>query len=63
MICRGDIDTYDSQKDYVGQSGMDGDLLDALTEREQEILSLIAEGLSNQAIADRLFLTLGTVKW
>lgn len=42
---------------------MDGDLIDALTEREQEILSLIAEGLSNQAIADRLFLTLGTVKW
>ncbi len=42
---------------------MDGDLLDALTEREQEILGLIAQGLSNQAIANRLFLTLGTVKW
>jgi predicted ATPase/DNA-binding CsgD family transcriptional regulator len=42
---------------------MDGDLLEVLTEREQEILNLIVEGLSNQAIADRLFLTLGTVKW
>jgi predicted ATPase/DNA-binding CsgD family transcriptional regulator len=42
---------------------MDDDLLEALTEREQEILSLIAAGLSNQAIADQLFLTLGTVKW
>jgi predicted ATPase/DNA-binding CsgD family transcriptional regulator len=47
----------------VRQSGMDGDLLDALTTREQEILGLIAEGLSNQDIAERLFLTLGTVKW
>src|SRR5215471_17483838 len=42
---------------------MSGDLLEALTEREQEILNLIVEGLSNQAIADQLFLTLGTVKW
>lgn len=42
---------------------MDDDLLEALTEREQEILNLIVEGLSNQAIADQLFLTLGTVKW
>ncbi len=42
---------------------MDGELPDALTEREQEILGFIAAGLSNQDIADRLFLTLGTVKW
>src|SRR5205823_5409743 len=36
---------------------------DQLTQRELEILRLIAEGLNNQAIAGRLFLTLGTVKW
>ena len=38
-------------------------LLDPLTEREIELLSLIAEGLANQAIAQRLFISLPTVKW
>nr|NIV33860.1 DNA-binding response regulator [Anaerolineae bacterium] len=32
------------------------------TEREEEILALIAEGLANQEIADRLVIALGTVK-
>ncbi|MBI5670690.1 MAG: tetratricopeptide repeat protein [Chloroflexi bacterium] len=36
---------------------------DALTTREIEILRLIADGLSNQEIAHKLFLTQGTVKW
>jgi predicted ATPase/DNA-binding CsgD family transcriptional regulator len=36
---------------------------DPLTEREREILALIAEGLTNQQIADQLYLTLDTVKW
>lgn len=34
-----------------------------LSERELAILRLIAEGLSNQQIADHLFLALTTVKW
>lgn len=34
----------------------------ALTRRETEVLVLVAEGLSNQAIAKRLHLTEGTVK-
>jgi DNA-binding CsgD family transcriptional regulator len=37
--------------------------LDALTARELEILRLIADGLSNREIAEKLFLTLGTVRW
>ncbi|MCC6446229.1 MAG: response regulator transcription factor [Armatimonadetes bacterium] len=35
---------------------------DGLTEREVEILSLVARGRSNKEIADSLFLTVGTVK-
>ncbi len=34
-----------------------------LTRRQLEILRLIADGLTNAAIAERLFLTEGTVKW
>ena len=36
--------------------------LDVLTEREREVLALIAEGLSNPAIGERLFLSPKTVE-
>jgi DNA-binding NarL/FixJ family response regulator len=33
-----------------------------LTERELEVLQLIVEGCSNAAIAEKLYITVGTVK-
>jgi LuxR family maltose regulon positive regulatory protein len=48
--------------------GPDGDLLptsslvEPLTEREMEVLALVAQGHSNRQIADELYLAVGTVK-
>jgi pimeloyl-ACP methyl ester carboxylesterase/DNA-binding CsgD family transcriptional regulator len=42
---------------------MDGRAFDQLTEREHEILVRLSNGLSDQQIADELFLSLNTVKW
>jgi PAS domain S-box-containing protein len=41
----------------------EGDLTRLISPRQIEILSLVAEGLSNSEIASRLYLTESTVKW
>jgi LuxR family maltose regulon positive regulatory protein len=38
-------------------------LVESLSDREIEVLSLVAEGLTNQQIAQKLVLSLSTVKW
>jgi DNA-binding NarL/FixJ family response regulator len=46
----------------VGRRREGPDALEDLSEREREVLGLIAEGRSNQAIAQRLFITERTVE-
>jgi LuxR family maltose regulon positive regulatory protein len=42
--------------------GPDSELIEPLSEREIEVLQLIAEGLTNQEISSQLYLSLNTVK-
>src|SRR5690606_183528 len=43
-------------------AGRKGDPVEPLSEREVEVLKLIAQGLSNREIGEKLFLALDTVK-
>ena len=40
----------------------DAALADALTQREREVIEFVAQGLRNQEICDRLWLSMPTVK-
>ena len=44
-------------------SKKDEALIEPLGERELEVLRLVAEGLSNEAVGAKLFISVGTVKW
>jgi LuxR family maltose regulon positive regulatory protein len=50
------------QTDPSKSQAPESELVEPLSERELEALQLIAEGLINQEIASRLFLSLNTVK-
>jgi DNA-binding NarL/FixJ family response regulator len=53
---------YAMQQRVDGPGGVDDAVLDQLSDREREVLVLIARGLSNAQIADTLFLGETTVK-
>ncbi len=44
------------------QSPLSQPLIEPLSNRELEVLQLIAQGLSNREISERLFLALNTIK-
>ncbi|HSH02150.1 MAG TPA: response regulator transcription factor [Anaerolineae bacterium] len=46
----------------TSQYELNPDLIESLTPREREVLTLIGDDLTNQEIADKLFIELGTVK-
>lgn len=54
---------YASGVTATAESDSIAGLAEPLSERELEVLRLVAEGLPNEEIADRLFISLGTTKW
>ena len=55
--------TQISELAYISaQDQLDTTAVSDLTNREREVLALIGKGLTNQEIADRLFIEVGTVK-
>ena len=47
----------------LGPAGTPEPLLEPLRARELEVIALVAEGHSNQEIAERLIVSVGTIRW
>lgn len=62
-ICRGLPVSSGALLDQIDQSHGERQLLETPTARELELLGLIEAGLSNQQLADRLSVSVATVKW
>lgn len=56
------FDLLDRNLAEVHQSGRDRDRLEALSEREVEILALLVDGLTNREVAEKLGLSVRTVE-
>ncbi len=54
---------FSEPPDSVPRSRLADPLIEPLSERELEVLGAIAEGLTNQEIAQRLYISERTVKW
>ncbi len=65
LVRRRDIapDFVDSLLDAVPALSPDAALVEPLSKTQLIILGLVADGLSNQEIADRVGITVGTTKW
>jgi LuxR family maltose regulon positive regulatory protein len=62
-ICHGLPLSSGALRDEIDQSHGERQLLETPTARELELLGLIEAGLSNQQLADRLNVSVATVKW
>ena len=65
-VCRGESFLYPSVArvlidDYLVHTAGESDPYDRLTDREREVLKLVAEGRTNQEIADLLFISVKTI--
>ncbi len=61
-LMAGNFERTDKGRPNGEQGNVSGDISMELTGREKEICSLMADGLTNKQIADRLYISEGTVK-